>query len=319
MLPYVARRLLGIIPLVFVISVICFSLMHAIPGGPTGILASNPKLDASDVARIRANFGLDRPVPVQYLMWLERVVLHGDLGHSYVTGEPVLRMIGQRLPATIELAGSALLVALLVGMGVGILSALYPRTRLDTFLTIASLVLISVPVFWSGLMAMMLFSVKWKLLPSAGLYTVGMPFSIVDHVRHLVMPSLVLALVFVASWSRYVRASMTEVLSKDFIHVARAKGLSSISVVVKHALRNAAAPVLTIVALNLPLLFTGAIITETVFSWPGMGRLFYEGLVRMDYSRVMGIVLIASVLIAVANLIMDCLYGYLDPRIRQAD
>ena len=166
---------------------------------------------------------------------------------------------------------------------------------------------------------MMLFSVKWKLLPSAGMYTVGMPFSIVDHMRHLVMPSLVLALVFVASWSRYLRASMTEVLSKDFIHVARAKGLSSISVVVKHALRNAAAPVLTVVALNLPLLFTGAIITETVFSWPGMGRLFYEGLVRMDYSRVMGIVLIASVLIAVANLIMDCLYGYLDPRIRHAD
>ncbi|MFQ5510523.1 MAG: ABC transporter permease [Candidatus Krumholzibacteriia bacterium] len=319
MLSYVARRLLGVVPLVLVISLICFGLMHAAPGGPTGVLASNPKLDPSDLARIRANFGLDRPLAVQYGMWLERVFLHGDLGYSYVTGEPVLNMIGKRLPATLELAGSALLFALLIGIGVGVLSALRPRSRLDVLLTIGSLMLISIPVFWSGLMAMMLFSVKWKLLPSAGLHTVGMPFSIIDHLRHLVMPSLVLALVFIASWSRYMRASMAEVLSKDFIDVARAKGLPPVAVVLKHALRNAAAPVLTVVALNLPLLFTGAIITETVFSWPGMGRLFYEGLLRMDYSRVMGIVLIASFLIAVTNLVTDCIYGYLDPRIRHAD
>ncbi|MEE9268653.1 MAG: ABC transporter permease [Candidatus Krumholzibacteria bacterium] len=319
MLQYAARRLLGIVPLVLVISVVCFGLMHAVPGGPTGVLGTNPKLDPSDLARVRANFGLDRPLPVQYAKWLERVILHGDLGHSYVTGEPVARMIWQRLPATLELAGSALLLALLAGMGVGILSALYPRTKLDTFFTIMSLLLISIPVFWSGLMAMMLFAVKWGLLPSAGLQTVGMGFSVADHLQHLVMPSVVLALVFIASWSRYMRASLTEVLAKDFIHVARAKGLSPVAVVLKHALRNAAAPVLTVVALNLPLLFTGAIITETVFSWPGMGRLFYEGLLRMDYSRVMGIVFIASILIALANLLTDCVYGYLDPRIRHAD
>ena len=173
MLQYAARRLLGIVPLVLVISVVCFGLMHAVPGGPIGVLATNPKLDPSDLARVRANFGLDRPLPVQYAMWLERVILHGDLGHSYVTGEPVARMIWQRLPATLELMGSAFLIALLLGLAIGVLSALRPYTRLDTFLTVASLAVISIPVFWSGLMAMMVFSVHWQLLPSAGMSTVA--------------------------------------------------------------------------------------------------------------------------------------------------
>ena len=313
---YALRRSLEIIPLVLLISLLCFALMHAIPGGPTGVLAENPRVSADDVARIRASFGLDQPLPIQYAKWLNRVLLHGDFGYSFVTGEPVSRMIARRLPATLELMGSALLVAVLFGLLVGVLSALRPHSSLDTFLTVASLLVVSIPVFWSGLMAMMLFSVHWGWLPSAGRFTIGVPFSLLDHLRHLVLPSAVLSLVFIATWSRYLRATLQEVLEQDFIDVARAKGLSKTVVVFRHGLRNALAPVLTVVALNLPMLFAGAVIVETVFSWPGMGRLFYDGLNRMDYSRLMAIVFITSLLIAIMNLIVDLVYALLDPRIR---
>lgn len=318
MLSYIIRRLLAVVPLVLVVSVLCFGLMHAIPGGPTATLAENPKSSPQDLARIRANFGLDRPVAVQYAHWLERVVLHGDLGRSYVTGEPIVSMIARRLPATIELMGSAFMLALLVGLSGGVLSALKAHTRWDVYLTFTALAVISIPVFWSGLMSITLFSAKWQLLPSAGTRSLGEPFSVIDHLRHLILPSAVLSLFFIASWSRYTRAGLIEALQQEYIRVAKAKGLSEAKVVVVHALRNALIPVVTVITLNLSLLFTGAVITEAIFAWPGMGRLFYDGLVLLDYSRVMGIVCVSSVFIAVLNLIADVLYGFLDPRIRYA-
>jgi peptide/nickel transport system permease protein len=309
---------LEIIPLVVLISMLCFALMHAIPGGPTGVLAENPRMSAEDAARSRTSFGLDEPLPVQYATWLYRVLIEGDFGYSFVTGEPVLAMILGRLPATLELMGSAFVIALLVGMTIGVLSALRPHARLDAFLTVVSLVVISIPVFWSGLMAMMLFCVKWKLLPSAGMYSVGAQGSLVDHLKHLVLPSVVLSLVFVASWSRYLRATLQEVLTQEFMGVAKAKGLSNASVLICHGMRNALPPVLTVIALNLPMLFTGSVIVEMLFSWPGMGRLFFEGLARMDYSRLMAIVFVTSILIALLNLVADVIHAYLDPRIRFA-
>jgi peptide/nickel transport system permease protein len=315
---YFGKRLLEIIPLVFIVSLICFALMQATPGGPTAMLVQNPMVKPEDLARIRANFGIDEPVIVQYFMWLKRVILHGDFGNSYVTGEPVWEMIRQRLPATIELMGSAFVLAFLFGISGGIIAALKRYTKFDSIITLLALVGISIPVFWLGLMSMMLFTVKFRLLPSAGMFSLGEPFSIVNHLRHLLMPSLVLSLLFVASWSRYMRASMTEVLQMNFIDVARAKGASRGSVIFKHAIRNAAIPVLTVIALNLPALFTGSIITETIFAWPGMGRLFYDGLLRQDYTRLMGIIFIASILIAFLNLVADTIYGLLDPRIRYA-
>jgi peptide/nickel transport system permease protein len=293
--------------------------MQAAPGGPTALLSQNPMVKPDDLARIRANFGIDKPVIVQYFMWVKRVVLYGDFGHSYVTGEPVSEMIRQRLPATIELMGSAFILAFLFGISGGIVAALKRYTKFDSIITLMALVGISIPVFWLGLMSMMLFTVEWRLLPSAGMFSLGEPFSILDHLKHLLMPSLVLSLLFVASWSRYMRASMSEVLQMDFIDVARAKGASRGSVIFKHAIRNAAIPVLTVIALNLPALFTGSIITETIFAWPGMGRLFYDGLLRQDYTRLMGIIFIASILIALLNLIADTIYGILDPRIRYAE
>jgi peptide/nickel transport system permease protein len=315
---YFGKRLLEIIPLVFIVSLICFALMQATPGGPTAMLVQNPMVKPEDLARIRANFGIDEPVIVQYFMWLKRVILHGDFGNSYVPGEPVWEMIRQRLPATIELMGSAFVLAFLFGISGGIIAALKRYTKFDSIITLLALVGISIPVFWLGLMSMMLFTVKFRLLPSAGMFSLGEPFSIVNHLRHLLMPSLVLSLLFVASWSRYMRASMTEVLQMNFIDVARAKGASRGSVIFKHAIRNAAIPVLTVIALNLPALFTGSIITETIFAWPGMGRLFYDGLLRQDYTRLMGIIFIASILIAFLNLVADTIYGLLDPRIRYA-
>ena len=318
MLRYVIRRFAEIVPLVFLVSLICFALMQAAPGGPTAMLADNPMVKPEDVARIRANFGFDRPVAVQYFLWLKRVVAHGDFGYSYVTGEPVIDMIAQRLPSTLELMGSAFLLAFLFGISGGIIAALKRHTKYDSIITLVALVGISIPVFWLGLMAMMLFTVKWRLLPSAGMFSLGVPFSVLDHLRHLLMPTLVLSLLFVASWSRYMRASLSEVLQMSYIDVARAKGASRGSVVFKHAVRNAAIPVLTVIALNLPVLFTGSIITETIFAWPGMGRLFYDGLLRQDYTRLMGIIFIASSLIAVLNLVADTIHGILDPRTRLA-
>jgi len=214
--------------------------------------------------------------------------------------------------------GSAFLFALLFGISAGIVAALKRYTKYDSMVMLVALVGISIPVFWLGLMSMTLFTVKWRLLPSGGMFTLGAPFSIADHIRHLLMPSLVLSLLFVASWSRYMRASLSDVLTMNYIDVAYAKGASRGSVVFKHAVRNAAIPVITIIALNLPALFTGSIITETIFAWPGMGRLFYDGLLRQDYTRLMGIIFIASTFIALLNLIADTIYGILDPRIRYA-
>jgi len=318
MLKYFGRRLLEIIPLALVVSLVCFALMQATPGGPATMLSQNPMVKPEDLARIRSNFGIDQPVMVQYCMWLKRVVLHGDFGHSYVTGEPVLHMIGRRIPATLELMGSAFLLAFLFGISGGVLSALKRYTKLDSVLSVVAVVAVSIPVFWLGLMGMMLFTVKWQLLPSAGMFSLGVPFSLADHLRHLILPSLVLSMLFMASWSRYMRASLSEVMSMDYINVAKAKGASRTSVVCKHAIRNASIPVLTVIAMNLPVLFTGSIIVETLFSWPGMGRLFYEGLLRQDYTRLMGIIFIASILIALFNLMADMLYGLLDPRVRHA-
>ncbi len=315
---FIIRRLLEIALLVFVASLVCFALMQAAPGGPTAVLSQSPLVRPEDLERIRSNFGIDKPVIIQYALWLKQVVLHGDFGHSFVTGEPVMQMIKQRIPATLELMLSAFTLAFVFGISGGIISAMRQYTKLDTFITFVALIGISVPVFWLGLMSMMFFSVNWHMLPSSGMYTVGAESSLWDHLSHLIMPSIVLALMFIGSWSRYMRASLSEVMNMHYISVAKAKGVPEGSVLFKHAIRNASIPVLTVIALNLPALFTGSIITETIFSWPGMGRLFYEGLLRQDYTRLMGIIFIASALIALFNFIADVVYGILDPRIRYA-
>ena len=189
-------------------------------------------------------------------------------------------------------------------------------SSLSLVFLVASLVVIAVPLFWLGLMSVMVFSVKWTLFPSGGMSTLGLPFSVADHLRHLALPSLVLSLAFAAGWSRYTRETVRETLDEDYVTVARAKGLSPTVVLFRHVFRNSISPVVTVVAMSLPVLFTGSVVVETIFAWPGMGRLFYDGLLKHDYTRTMGVVFVSSVLVALFNLLADCLYGILDPRAR---
>jgi len=312
---YLGMRLARIVPVVILISMVSFALLHLAPGGPAGIMTANPKATEADLARIRAGFGLDRPVPIQYLLWSKQVFLKCDFGKSYVTGQPVSEMIGERLPATLELMGAAFAIALILAMVMGVVSALKRESLIDQILSIISSAGMSVPVFWLGLIAIYLFSLKLGIFPSGGRETIGAVSGAADRLRHLALPACVLSIAFFASWSRYLRSQLIDAIGEEFVRTARAKGLTERMVVFKHALTNAAIPVLTVIVMQIPMLFTGAVITETVFSWPGMGRLFYEGLERHDYSRVLGVVVISSFLIIAFNLIGDLLCMAVDPRI----
>jgi len=316
---YIFIKIARIVPLLVLISVVTFALLHLAPGGPVGIVTDNPKVNESDVERINRNFGLDRPLAVQYVLWFRQVFLRFDFGTSYVTGRPVSEMILERLPATLELMGAAFILALIFGAAIGILSALWRGRFMDNLFSIVSNIGISVPVFWIGLMAIYIFSLRLGLFPAGGRETIGGPGSLGDRLMHLVLPASVLSLAFLASWSRYIRAGLLDAAGEDFIRTARAKGLSERAVILKHALRSAVLPVITIVFLHLPALFTGAVITETVFAWPGMGRMFYEGLQRHDYTRVLGVVIVSSFLIILFNLIGDLLCALADPRISPDD
>lgn len=314
----VARRLARIVPVVVLISIATFALLHLAPGGPAGVLAGGARMSESDFARIEGNLGLDKPLPVQYLLWFKRVFLSFDFGTSYATGEPVALMILERLPATLELMGAAFALALVLGVAMGVASAVRRDGPLDQAFSFASIAGLSTPVFWLGLVSIWIFSLKLGVFPSGGRETIGGSGGLADRLRHLALPACVLSIGFLASWSRYTRAQLLGAIRGDFVRTARAKGLSETSVIWKHALRNAALPVLSVIVMQIPALFTGAVITETVFSWPGMGRLFYDGLARHDYPRVLGIVVIASFLIIVFNAIGDLLQAAIDPRISAA-
>jgi peptide/nickel transport system permease protein len=311
---YLLRRVLQSIPLLVVISLICFTLMHLAPGGPLGHLEGNPNITAEDIERQRRLLGLDQPVPVQYLRWMGGA-LRGDFGNSMVSSDPVLGMIVARLPATTWLMGSAFLMALVAGLAMGIAAALQRARATDYVATFLAFIGISLPVFWAGLMAQLLFGAMLGWFPISGIPGEG-EGGLLGWMRHLVLPVTVLSLLYMASWSRYMRSSLIEALSADFVRTARSKGLPPRRVVLHHALRNALVPVVTVVALQIPTLFTGAIITETIFSWPGMGDLFWDGINKGDYPRLMAILMISSTLIVFFNLIADVLYAVLDPRIR---
>ncbi|MDD4857151.1 MAG: ABC transporter permease [Candidatus Krumholzibacteria bacterium] len=315
---YVARRLARTLPLVILISIVTFALLHLAPGGPVGLYADDARMSESDLARIRTNLGLDEPLPVQYMLWFKRAFLGFDFGASYATGQPVSQMIMDRLPATLELMGTAFVLAVVLGISIGIASALRRGRFLDQLFSVISAFGLSMPVFWLGIIAIYVFSLKLGLFPSGGRVTLGAPSGFMDHARHLVLPASVLSVGFLASWSSYTRSQFIGAIQRDFVRTARAKGLSESAVIWKHALRNAALPILTAIVIQIPTLFTGAVITETVFSWPGMGRLFYEGLERHDYPRVLGVVVIFSFLIILFNLLGDFLCAAIDPRISLA-
>lgn len=311
---YLLLRVLGAVPLLFGVSLILFAVLHLAPGSPLDIYTENPAVTPEALERIRVALGLDQPLHVQYLSWVRSFAL-GDWGYSIRTSRPALQEALERLPATLILSGSAFVIALLVALPLGIVSAVRRYSLVDHTATLFSFVGISMPVFWLALMMQLLFAVELRWLPSAGVTTIG-DGSLLDRLRHLVLPASVLSLAFIAGWSRYVRAAMIEVLSLDYVRTARAKGLGERLVTYRHALKNALIPVVTVVALDLAGLFSGAVITETVFAWPGLGRLFIESMNGRDYPVLLGLLMFGSFMLVLINLLTDLLYAALDPRVR---
>ena len=315
MLEYLIRRFLQGLLTLLVISVIVFGLASAYPGGIMNAYEENPDVTAEDYARLRAKYGLDDPVPVRYAKWLGSVVT-GDWGVSFVSRRPVLAEIGARLGNTILLMGTALIVTLLIAIPLGVISALRQYSLLDTSLTALAFAGNSLPVFWFGLLLIMVFSVWLGWFPGSGMTTLGKPFSIPDLLWHMALPVTMLALVTAAGYMRYMRSAMLDVVGQDYMRTARSKGLTEVQVNVRHGLRNALIPLVTLLAFEIPLLFGGALYTETIFAWPGMGRLFYERAVKGDMPVVMACVIIFSALTILAMFLADLAYTVLDPRIQ---
>jgi len=313
-LNYIARRILIAIGIMLLVTLIGFTVLHLAPGGPLAQYVAASDLSATEIAAIEARMGLDRPVYIQYFDWLFRM-LQGDWGNSYRDQQPVTRVIASHLGATVQLMLAATILAVLIGCWIGIVGAIRRNSLFDTVTTIGTMVAISIPTFWFGLIVIYVFSIELGWLPAGNRYTAG-DGSFWNRMHHLIAPSIVLALVSTAVWSRYMRSSMLDVLNQDFVRTARSKGISEFRVLYGHILRNAMLPMITIAGLQLPSLLSGALVTETIFAWPGMGRLFLDSINYRDYPVVMGILMFTAFLVLLGNLIADLLYSVVDPRIR---
>lgn len=314
MIAYIIRRCLMAIPLLIGITIISFAIIKAAPGGPTSLLI-DPGLKPEDRIKFEKKYGLNDPFYVQYGKWLGNM-LKGDFGTSLIRrGVPVSKMIMNRLPNTLLLIGASTLIAFLIAVPLGIFSAMRPYTKLDYTITVGSFLGVATPSFWLGLMMIMLFGVKLGWFPTGGVATLNAPFSVWDRLHHLVMPAIVLATADMAALTRYTRSSMLDVLQQDYIRTAKSKGLNERTVVLKHGLRNGLIPIITLFGLMLPSFIGGAAITEAVFSWPGIGRLFIESAFARDYPVIMALTVISATLVVIGNLIADILYAIFDPRI----
>ncbi|MEN9313800.1 MAG: hypothetical protein RIS35_193 [Pseudomonadota bacterium] len=319
-LQQVLRRLALAAGLVLAVLAVNFTLIHAAPGDPAVVIAGEMGgADEAAMAEIRKAYGLDRPLLAQFVTYVGRS-LQGDLGRSYLLNQPVLDLILDRLGPTILLVLTALVVAIVAGTLLGVLASRRPDSVFSGAVTIGSLVGYAMPVFWTGILLVILFGKVWPVLPIAGMRDVRLYgdwwVTTLDVLHHLVLPATTLAIVYIAQYSRLARASMLEVLGSDYIRTARAKGLGEGPVVFKHALRNALMPIVTIAGLQFGHLISGALLVETVFSWPGMGTLALESILGRDYPVLLGILTFSAVLVIVANLLTDLSYRWLDPRLR---
>ncbi|KPK61857.1 MAG: diguanylate cyclase [Gemmatimonas sp. SG8_38_2] len=328
MTAYIVRRLLQAIPLLLGILTLVFVFMHAAPGDPTAIYM-HPSVAPEVLEQMRQNWGLDQPLHIQYLRWMKSF-LTGDFGVSLAQNRPVATILAERIPNTLILSGTSLLLIFAIGIAIGIIQAVRQYSLLDNALTFSALFIYSMPSFWLGLMLILIFAYKvyqvdwWPAVlrfPASGMASVdyellGFWAKIGDRLHHLVLPSFALGVSSAASIARYMRSSMLDVIRQDYIRTARAKGLPERTVILKHALKNALLPIITLLGLYLPFLFSGAVLVEHVFAWPGMGRTIVEAIYQRDYPVVMATTFVFAVMVVVANLIADVLYAIVDPRIR---
>jgi peptide/nickel transport system permease protein len=362
MTKFVVRRALGAIPVIIGITVVVYALMLLAPGGPQARFANNPRVTPAQVDAFKRSWGLDQPIPVQYCRWVglcdanqdglalltksgapnflpaslgggDNGMLHGQMGFSLDSGEDVGARIGKAALPTLLLAGTAFFRWILIAILLGVFAAVRPYSLFDQAATVFSYVGVAMPVFWLGIMLILIFGASLKVLPVSGMIDARLspPFgsdlywayfgrqpitAIIDVGRHLILPVLTIIVISVAGDSRFVRASMLESMGQDYVRTARAKGLPSRLVVFRHALRNALLPVVTNIGLEIPFLFSGAVVTESIFSWPGEGRLFINSIGTFDYTILMGILLITALIVVFANLVADVLYAVVDPRIK---
>jgi peptide/nickel transport system permease protein len=312
---YLARRAIFLVPLLLGLSILMFLLIHAAPGDPVLAMmgeraASNPTY----VEQTRKNLGLDKPLPIQYLYWLRRIVLHGDLGKAYTfNNKPVMTLIGERFWSTIELQAIALLLGLVIAIPVGIISATRQYSAVDNTVTVGSFLGLALPNFWLALLLQVWIGVKLGWLPviSTGQADAHFP----ERIKYFIMPVIVLALPNIAYFARFMRSSMLEVITQDYVTVARAKGLDKRVVLYRHALRNALIPMVTIVGLQLPRILSGAVIIEQIFAWPGLGDLAYKAIGQRDYPVILAITMLSGAAVMVVNLLTDLVYVFVDPRV----
>ena len=344
MLNYVARRILQVIPMLFLLSIGLFALVNIAPGGPLAGHGRSRRIRPEKAKILKRQFGLDKPLPVQYVIWLvgndwmrvdadgdgvadsygeRRGVLRGDFGFSLRNREPVIEVIAAHLPNTIYLMSVTLFVVAIIAIPIGVISAVKQYSVFDIVVTTLSFMGQAIPEFWLGLLLIIVFYAALdnpftgeSLLPGGGMYTVGAEFSITDRIAHLILPVTMGLVGWVAWYTRFLRSGMLDVLHEDYIRTARAKGLAERVVLYRHALKNALIPLVTIFALDIPYIFSGSLYAELLFSWPGMGRLYYQAATGRDYPMLMAILTIGAGFTVLANLMADVAYGYLDPRIR---
>jgi peptide/nickel transport system permease protein len=310
---FLLRRLAHALTVIFVVCTATFALVHLAPGGPA--VLADPKLSLEERTAIEQRFGLDRPVPVQYGLWLARVA-RGDLGNSFLYEVPNRRAVSERLPNTALLAGTALLLSVLLAVPLGLCSAVRRGGMVDRVVSSLAFVAMAVPTFWLAIGAIFTFAIAIPLFPAGGATTAGADGGLLDRLRHLAMPAAVLAAVTTAELLRYMRSSARTALEQPFVRVARAKGLRGRTIAWRHVLRTSLIPVVTALGIQLPRLVGGAAITETVFAWPGLGRLGIQAALGRDYPLVMAITLVVSAAVVIVNLAIDLLYLWIDPRIR---
>ncbi len=316
MMTYILRRILISLPIILGITIIVFLLANMMPGDAVmAMISSDTPLEADLIKLRQGQLGLDLPLTAQYTRWLGNL-LHGNLGYSFQTGERVGYMIAQRIPATLQLMGTSLVISIILGIILGTVSALRQYSALDYGLTLFGFTGISIPDFFLGMILIFIFALKLGWLPTSGMVTAGTEYSLADNLRHLVLPATALALVRTAIFMRYTRASVLEVINDDYVRTARAKGLTEYVVIARHILRNALIPVVTVIGVSLTVLFAGSVIIETIFQWPGIGMMFINAISLRDSPVIMGYVLVSAFVVLIANLLTDVTYSWVDPRIR---